>query len=327
VHSIVGIAVADERPLAGRIVGWMFVIGAIVTTLLPLLPGAAGAVVTPTLPIGIGAGAWGLYAAVRMDWRSTRGWVVHAAVFAGTACAAVATHDTGGANSPARFLLMLVLVFAAYFFPPREAWPYLGLVVATHALPLAYDPNMQETIGELLILGPCYGVLALLLIHGKSGMIGAQARADALARQDPLTALANRRALVEAIGMHAGRRVGLLMLDVDDFKGINTAYGHPGGDRALILVADCLRGACRAGDVAARLGGDEFAVLAPGIDTAGMEALAARLMSRVRTQGTVRISAGFVVGQADGDQLLIDADRALAAAKQAGKDRALAYVS
>jgi GGDEF domain-containing protein len=50
-------------------------------------------------------------------------------------------------------------------------------------------------------------------------------------------------------------------------------------------------------------------------------------MSRVRTQGTVRISAGFVVGQADGDQLLIDADRALAAAKQAGKDRALAYVS
>jgi diguanylate cyclase (GGDEF)-like protein len=260
-----------------------------------------------------------------MDWRHTRGWVIHVAVVAGTLCAAVATHDTGGANSPARFLLMLVLVFAAYFFAPREAWPYLGLVVVVHALPLSYDPETHETIGELLILGPCYGVLALLLIHGKQGMIGAQARAHALARQDPLTGLANRRALLEAIEHHNGRRVGLLMLDVDDFKGINTAYGHPGGDRALVLVADCLRGACRSEDIAARLGGDEFAVLAPGIDDAGMEALAARLMARVRTQGTVRISAGYVVGPADADQLLIDADGALAAAKRAGKDRALNY--
>jgi diguanylate cyclase (GGDEF)-like protein len=326
VRSIVGIAVEDERPLAGRIVGWMFLIGAIVTTILPLLPGANGEVLTATLPIGVGSGVWGLYAATRMDWRTSRGWVVHAAVFAGTACAAVATHDTGGANSPARFLLMLVLVFAAYFFPPREAWPYLGLVVAVHALPLAYDSN-HDTVGELLILGPCYGVLALLLIHGKSGMIGARARADALARLDPLTALANRRALLEAITAHAGRRAGLLMLDVDDFKGINTAYGHPGGDRALVLVAECLRGACRAGDIASRLGGDEFAVLAPGIDEAGMQALAERLMSRVRTQGTVRISAGFVVGPADPEQLLIDAARALAAAKQAGKARALSYAS
>jgi diguanylate cyclase (GGDEF)-like protein len=220
---------------------------------------------------------------------------------------------------------MLVLVYAAYFFNPREAWPYLGLVVAVHALPLAYDPDTHQLVGELLILAPCYWVLALLLIHGKHGMVSAQAHADALARQDPLTGLANRRALLEAIRAHAGRRVGLLMLDVDDFKGINTAYGHPGGDRALVLVADCLRGACREGDVASRLGGDEFAVLAPGIDDAGMEALATRLLARVRQQDTVRISAGFVVGPADAEQLLIDADGALAAAKRAGKDRALSY--
>jgi diguanylate cyclase (GGDEF)-like protein len=260
-----------------------------------------------------------------MEWRTTHGWVVHAATIAGTACAAIANHYTGGGNSPARFLLMLVLVYAAYFFNPREAWPYLGLVVVVHALPLAYDPDTHAVIGELLILAPCYWVLALLLIHGKHGMVSAQAQADALARQDPLTSLANRRALLESIGRHAGRRVGLLMLDVDDFKGINTAFGHPGGDRALVLVAECLRGACRTGDIAARLGGDEFAVLAPGIDEEGMEALAGRLMSRVRTQGTVRISAGFVVGPADTEQLLIDADRALAAAKRAGKDRALNY--
>ena len=62
----IGIAVADERPLAGRIVGWMFVVGAIVTTLLPLLPGAHGEVVTPTLPIGIGAFVWGVVALRRV---------------------------------------------------------------------------------------------------------------------------------------------------------------------------------------------------------------------------------------------------------------------
>ncbi len=138
-HPIVGIAVPDERPLAGRIVGWMFFAGAVLTTLLPLLPGANGKVVTPTLPIGIAAGIWGLYAAVRMDWRRARGWVIHAAVMAGQLCAAVAASDTGGAHSPARFLLMLGVVFTAYFFPPREAWPYLGLAIALHALPLAYD--------------------------------------------------------------------------------------------------------------------------------------------------------------------------------------------
>ena len=60
----------DERPLAGRIVGWMFVVGAVVTTLLPLLPGADGKVLTPTLPIGIGAFVWGVVALRRVDWRA-----------------------------------------------------------------------------------------------------------------------------------------------------------------------------------------------------------------------------------------------------------------
>jgi diguanylate cyclase (GGDEF)-like protein len=327
VRTIVGIAVPDERPLAGRIVGWMFFAGAVLTTLLPLLPGANGEVVTPTLPIGIGAGVWGLWAALWMDWRTARGWVIHAAVMAGQLCAAVAASDTGGANSPSRFLLMLGVVFTAYFFPRREAWPYLGLVIALHALPLAYDDKAIEVMGELLLLGPIYCLLAFLLITGKHGMVEAQTRADDLARRDPLTGLANRRALLEAIGAHSGRRVGLLMLDVDDFKGINTALGHPGGDRALVAVANCLRDASREGDVAARLGGDEFAVLAPGIDPLGMSALASRLLAAIREDGTVRVSAGFVVAPAHPDQLLQEADEALAQAKGAGKDRALSYAS
>src|SRR5690349_6608818 len=122
-----GTAVADERPLAGRIVGWMFFVGAVLTSVLPLLPGAEGKLVTPTLPIGIFAGVWGLHAAVRRDWRDAPGWVLHAAVFVGMICIAIAVGDTGGVNSPARFLLLLSLVFPAYFFRASEAWPYLGL--------------------------------------------------------------------------------------------------------------------------------------------------------------------------------------------------------
>ncbi len=294
IRRLAGTAVDDERPLAGRIVGWMFAIGAVLTTLLPLLPGAEGAVLTPTLPIGVAALLWGGYAIRRADWRTMPGWVMHVSVTAGMACVAVAVHDTGGVSSPARFLLLLAVVFTAYFFAPHEAWPYLGLALIVHALPFAYDPEAvaNALLGELLILIPCYWLLTFLLISGKRGMVEQRSRADQLARTDPLTGLANRRALLEALEAADGP-VGLLTLDVDDFKAINTLYGHPGGDRALVFVADALRASSRGQDLPARLGGDEFALLAPGIDAAGMEALAQRLMAEIRFGEVVRISAGW----------------------------------
>ncbi len=114
------------------------------------------------------------------------------------------------------------------------------------------------------------------------------------------------------------------MLDVDDFKHVNTVFGHPGGDRALVFIAGCLRESCRAGDVTARLGGDEFAVLVRDAAPEGMSALAERLLEAVRLGNSVRISVGWAIG---GDDLLHDADNALAEAKRGGKDRALSAVS
>jgi diguanylate cyclase (GGDEF)-like protein len=325
-RRVVAVAVVDERPLAGRLIGWMFIVGAIVTTLLPIFPGANGKVVTPTLPIGVAAFVWGIVALTAVRWRTAPGWLMHLSIVLGGLSIAVATHDTGGAKSPARLLTMLVLVFAAYFFRTREAWPYLGLVLALHELPLAYDPGAVDSglLGELLIVGPCYWLLMWLLISGKRGMIELRATADELARTDPLTGLANRRALIEAMDGAGGRfreeHVGLLMLDVDNFKQVNTLHGHPGGDRALVFLAGCLRASCRAGDVAARFGGDEFAVLVPGAEEAGMAALAQRLLEAVRL-GSVRISIGWAIGSTGGDLLLQYADTALADAKRAGKDR------
>src|ERR1044072_9431040 len=153
-RRVVGVAVADERPLAGRIVGWMFIAGAVVTTLLPLLPGTAGKVLTPTLPIGIAAFVWGLVAVFRFDWVRAQGWVIHLSTVLGGLSIGVATHDTGGADSPARLLIMLVLVFVSYYFPAREAWAYLPLLLVVQELPLAYDEEALATgiLGELLII-------------------------------------------------------------------------------------------------------------------------------------------------------------------------------
>jgi diguanylate cyclase (GGDEF)-like protein len=322
--ELTGVEVVDERPLAGRLVGWMFVVGSIVTTLLPLLPGVEGGVITPTLPIGIGAGLWGVACLRRIDWLTAPGWLVHAGAFAGVCSIGVAIHDSGAAGSPARFLLMLVIVYTGYFFPAREAWPYLGFALAMHASPLAYDPHAVDAglLGELLIVAPCYWLLAFLLITGKQGMVALRAHADDLARRDPLTGLANRRALLEAAARPG--RLGLLLLDVDDFKRFNTEHGHPGGDRALKGVAASLERAVRTGDLPARLGGDEFAVLVREATESGMTALAERVMGAVRTDGSARVSAGWAIGAGDADALLLAADRALAAAKRAGKDRVLA---
>lgn len=328
-RRIVGAAVPDERQLAGTLLGWMFIVGSLVTVVLPMLPGVDGVVISPTLTISLAALTWGVLAVRMVDWGTTPGWVLHVCTILGALGIAIAVADNGGAQSPARLLYMFTLVFASYFYPPREAWPYLGLVLGLHELPLAYDPHAisEGLLGDLLILVPCYGLLAFLLISGKRVMIELRARADELARTDELTGLANRRALIEAIdgagGRARGERLGLLMLDVDDFKAVNTHHGHPGGDRALRFVADCLRGNCRVGDVPARLGGDEFAVLVPEIDEDGMEAFAQRVLEAVRASDLVRVSVGWAIADGSWRTLLRDADEALSAAKRGGKDRVL----
>jgi diguanylate cyclase (GGDEF)-like protein len=327
---LVGVDVADERALAGRVLGWMFVLSTIVAIVLPLLPGVDGGFITVTTPIGIVALIFGIVALRRIRWANVSGTAMHAAVLCGAIGIAIATSDNGGGNSPARFLLMLVLVFTGYFFRGREAWAYLGVVVILHSLPLAYDREAIDTglLGELLVVTPCYAILMFMLISGKRGMVELRERADDLARQDPLTGLANRRALLEAAqlgaGQRAGDRLGLLLLDVDDFKLANTLHGHPGGDRALRYVPTSRRSGARDPDLPARLGGDEFAVLGRAATPEGMEALAERVMERVRADGPARVSAGWAVGECGADALLLAAHRALADAKRAGKDRALA---
>jgi diguanylate cyclase (GGDEF)-like protein/PAS domain S-box-containing protein len=151
------------------------------------------------------------------------------------------------------------------------------------------------------------------------------------ASHDSLTGVANRATMCKAIEHHAattGALPGLLMIDLDDFKLVNDRDGHAAGDHVLATVAERIAGVLRGSDVVARLGGDEFAVVAPGLVGSGVDGLAQRLQRAVAPpiefgDGTIHqtMSIGVALGEDCNDlaDLLAKADRALYAAKRAGR--------
>lgn len=167
-----------------------------------------------------------------------------------------------------------------------------------------------------------------------------EAREEALktlAATDVLTGLANRRAFLEQLQasvqrVSRGHAAGLLMLDIDDFKQTNDRWGHATGDAHLIAVAHAMRASVRAYDVPARFAGDEFAVLLPDADLDHATEVAGRLLAAARKpRGAdvphgVQISIGAIVLR-DGepaDEAIKRVDRALYAAKYAGRGRVVA---
>ncbi len=169
---------------------------------------------------------------------------------------------------------------------------------------------------------------------------------QALVWQDSLTGLSNRRHFDRGLAqefrraIRTGTSIGLIMIDVDQFKQYNDTYGHQAGDACLRAIASTIpRLVNRPGDIAARYGGEEIVLLLPGTALAGARALAERVAQLVRNlaiphaggdQGIVTISAGveaFVpVRDLDNEtELLEHADMALYAAKHAGRDRVVCY--
>jgi diguanylate cyclase (GGDEF)-like protein len=152
------------------------------------------------------------------------------------------------------------------------------------------------------------------------------------ASRDALTGLANRRQLdlaMHAAGVEEG---ALVMLDIDHFKRLNDTLGHPAGDDALVHVAALLRRETRAGDLPARVGGEEFALWLPATSLGSATRLTERIRaalecSRWMWHGTPwRITASFGVAHwgettRQVDNLAQQADGALYAAKQAGRNR------
>jgi diguanylate cyclase (GGDEF)-like protein len=155
---------------------------------------------------------------------------------------------------------------------------------------------------------------------------------------DELTGLANRRQGDETLVAELARverlggPVGLILADLDDFKAVNDAHGHPTGDAVLRDFAEVLRETVREIDVAVRWGGEEFAVILPGSDVEGAADVAERVRvalaerSLASVDGArIHLTASFgVAASAPGmtaHALVEAADDALYRAKRAGKDR------
>ncbi|MCJ2135906.1 EAL domain-containing protein [Methylobacterium sp. J-026] len=185
-------------------------------------------------------------------------------------------------------------------------------------------------------LHPVAGSNWVVTLEDVSSRKATEARADAMARLDPLTGLPNRLLLRERLAAalarlaRTGEACALLLIDLDRFKPVNDTLGHPIGDALLEKVADRLRSTIRPTDTVARIGGDEFVILQAGIrDAAGTQALARRIVDLIgRTymvEGhllTIGASVGVALAPADGtdaDRLLKNADLALYRAKLDGR--------
>lgn len=157
--------------------------------------------------------------------------------------------------------------------------------------------------------------------------------------RDHLTGLFNRRYLEETLEREIKRSlrsrysIGVLLLDIDQFKEINDTWGHAAGDVLLKALGEVLAAHIRGGDIACRWGGDEFVLVLPDASRQTTRQRAERLREAVReleipyhglSLGALTISVGLAMYPqhgANGDALLKSADDALYRAKSLGKNR------
>ena len=336
---------SEERTLAGRIAGalWLTVLPMLLVALV--LPGTETRywllLVGLTLPTAV----WGAACLSFINWeRAPTPLLFHVPSVLALPYIGVLVASTGAARSPFSLTLLMLLAFCGYFYPPKIAITYIIGCLAVAALPLAYDARAVDSglLAQVWITGLVFCSVGGVILIGKRELLKLRDVAHELSLRDSLTGLANRRALADlferdAHGRRSNDQVGLLLLDLDDFKEANTLHGLPGGDRVLCAVADSLRKSTRESDLVIRLGGDEFAVVTFGMSRPMMNRLADRILESVRDGGVdlelsglhVSASIGWAIAPDDADSLedlMTVADLALRAAKINGKNSAQAPI-
>ncbi|ELE6460463.1 MULTISPECIES: cyclic di-GMP phosphodiesterase [Enterobacter cloacae complex] len=163
----------------------------------------------------------------------------------------------------------------------------------------------------------------------------AQERLRVLANTDTITGLPNRNAIHElisdAITSRGETQVGVVYLDLDNFKKVNDAYGHMFGDQLLQAVALAILSCLDDGQTLARLGGDEFIVMATDTSQGALEAMASRILTRLRQPfriGQIEVYTGCSLGIAlapqhgnDRESVIRNADTAMYTAKENGRGK------
>ena len=202
----------------------------------------------------------------------------------------------------------------------------------------ARNTRLIILISAVALIGFLVGITYFMTLRLAIDLGKAQNRLQTMALTDELTGLNNRRQVMARLeeefqrAIRLNESISLISIDIDHFKRINDTYGHPFGDLVLKQVATHMQGCVRPYDIVGRIGGEEFLVVAPASPAAEAVALAERIIAAVRqttvedgpTRVSVTASAGVAVitrQDADIDELLRRADRALYQAKTNGRDR------
>ncbi len=163
----------------------------------------------------------------------------------------------------------------------------------------------------------------------------AQERLRVLANTDTITGLPNRNAINDlitaAIDTRGETQVGIVYLDLDNFKKVNDAYGHMFGDQLLQAVSLAILSCLDEGQILARLGGDEFIVLATDTSQATLEAMSSRILARLKQPfriGLIEVYSGCSLGISlapqhgeDRESVIRNADTAMYTAKESGRGK------
>ena len=256
------------------------------------------------------------------------------------------------------FNISLVALNLVYYTPPRirVAWT-LGATLTAILMVPAPDVHLSAAhtalVNEIIVTALAYVSIANFAGRQRIQSVRLEQELFALAHLDALTGVASRRRVEEGLAAAlAGRRADLgpgrpsrplpaskdaaattsvILLDLDHFKSVNDAHGHPIGDAFLAATARVLQQRVRLDDIVGRWGGEEFLVVCPGTTLAEATALAESLRQRIATRdfpdvGHRTASFGVAAAQAGDtpETLIARADAALYAAKRAGRDRVIA---
>jgi diguanylate cyclase (GGDEF)-like protein len=184
---------------------------------------------------------------------------------------------------------IFVVIFAAYAFPTRvEVGLQLGFAILLMLTPavLGYH-GTDHQLADLMVQVPSLILAAIVVVALREQLERSREAYRFLSTHDSLTGVGNYRQLHQALNAElsrhsrSDRRFALILIDLDDFKGVNDSFGHLAGDRILCNVAEVLAESIRPGDTIARHGGDEFSVIAPETSAAEAGSLALRLEAAV----------------------------------------------
>ncbi len=244
---------------------------------------------------------------------------------------------TGNLGSDVYLCYFLVVIIAAFWQDLRWSLGFALVISLVYGFLLfvaeKYDTELLLRIPFLFIASLFYGYFTQLISYERSR----REKAEIEARQDYLTNLANRKAFDEQLRMEEERArryrrpLSLLMIDIDNFKGVNDSLGHEWGDNVLRMIARTIATTIRQTDFAARYGGEEFVVILPETEVDNALRLGERIRLAIRESPiatprgllllTVSIGASSNCTTTSDRALDRDADQALYMAKRRGKDR------